>query len=237
MTPARKGKIARLPLRIREEVCERLLDGEPGSQILPWLNGLADTKAVLEAHFGGDKINDENLSAWRTGGYQDWLKDHEKVESVRQIGELSFRMAKASGGNMSEGLLAIAAGKIQTLLEALSDDGPERDEKGNPLGPDIGDLVSALANVRGLELDTHKTRLKEIEVGQKGEQIALEKKKFQRTTCELFLKWFDNARAREIAEGKGTKETKVAELIQLWFGEMPEGIGPKELQKPKKEAK
>lgn len=236
MTPARKGKIARLPLRIREEVCERLLDGQPGSQILPWLNGLTDVKAVLAAHFDGDKVNDENLSSWRMGGYQDWLKDHEKVESVRQIGELSFRMARASGGHMSEGMMAVAAGKIQTLLETLSDDGPQIGEDGKPIGPDIGDLVSALASIRGLELDTVKTRLKEVEVKQKGEALELEQKKFQRTTAELYLKFHDDQRTREIAEGKGTKDTKVAELIQLWFGAMPEGIGPAEFQKPKEAA-
>lgn len=42
MTTARTGKIARLPVAIREEVNRRLLDGEPASKILPWLNGLPD---------------------------------------------------------------------------------------------------------------------------------------------------------------------------------------------------
>jgi hypothetical protein len=222
---ARKGKIARLPLRIRDEVSERLRDGQGGTQILLWLNSLTAVKESLKANFNGEPINDENLSAWRSGGFQDWMKDQLEVEKITKIGEFSVRIAQASGGNMSEGLLAILAGKIQTAIETLAEE-PELDEKGNPTGYQLGDLVDSLAKVRSLELDTQKTRLKEIEVSHKGEVIALEKTKFQRQTCELFLKWFDDKRAREIAEGSATKETKVAEMIQLWFGQMPEGIGP-----------
>jgi hypothetical protein len=229
---ARKGKIARLPLYIRDEVSERLRDGQGGTQILLWLNSLQVVKEILKANFNSEPINDENLSAWRSGGFVDWMKDQMEVEKITKIGEFSVRIAQASGGNMSEGLLAILAGKIQTAIETLAAE-PELDEKGNPTGYQLGDLVDALAKVRSLELDTHKTRLKEIEVGQKSEVIALEKTKFQRQTCELFLRWFDDKRAREIAEGKGTKDTKVAELIQLWFGDMPDGIGPADVKKPK----
>ena len=232
MSNARTGKIARIPTVIRDEVCERLRDGQGAPEILPWLNALPEVQAKMKALFKGEPVNAENLSAWRSGGFEDWLKDQYEVEKIQKIGEFSLKVARASGGNMSEGMLAIMAGKIQAAIGTLAEE-PEVDEKGNPIGYQLGELVDALAKVRSLELDTHKTRLKEIEVGQKSEVIALEKTKFQRQTCELFLKWFDDKRAREIAEGKGTKDTKVAELIQLWFGEMPDGIGPADVRKPK----
>ena len=41
----RRGKIARLPLAVREELNTRLRDGEEGKQLVLWLNGLP---AILE---------------------------------------------------------------------------------------------------------------------------------------------------------------------------------------------
>jgi hypothetical protein len=230
---ARTGKIARLPLSIREELNHRLRDGEPGSTVLPWLNGLAKVKTVLDAQFGGVEISDQNLTEWRQGGHQDWLKDQTRVEEIKALQEVSLRAAKAAGGNLSKGLLALNVGRIQTALEGFWDG--MRDitstEDGNDKDQAVTKLLSSLTAIRGMELEEQKLDLKRVEVGQKGEVLALEKQKFQRATTELFLKWFDDKRARDIAEGKGTKDTKVAELIQLWFGDMPAGIGPKELRK------
>lgn len=222
---ARTGKIARLPLAIRDEVCRRLRDGEAGSEILPWLNAQPEVREVLARAFKGVEISDQNLTEWRQGGYEDWLKEQRRVDDVHKLSELSFRLAKAAGGNLSEGMLAVAAGKIHSELEALTAGGGADGE-----GLDLTKLVSALANIRGLELETIKTRLKEREVEHKGEALTLEKAKFQRQTAELFLKWYDDRRAKEIAAGAETKDAKVAQLVQLWFGDMPEGIGPTHLQ-------
>jgi len=72
VNPTRTGKIARLPRDIREELNRRLQDGEPGKQLLDWLNALPKIKAILAAQFGGRPINKQNLSEWRWGGYLDW---------------------------------------------------------------------------------------------------------------------------------------------------------------------
>ena len=51
-------------------------------------------------------------------------------------------------------------------------------------------------------------------------EIELAEKRFQRDTCELFLKWYADKRAKEIANAKGigTNE-KVDRLGKLIFGE------------------
>jgi hypothetical protein len=64
-TRALVGKIARLPKDIREEFNRRLDNGEPGSVILSWVNGLPAAKTILDKHFGGVPISDANLSQWR----------------------------------------------------------------------------------------------------------------------------------------------------------------------------
>lgn len=53
----------------------------------------------------------------------------------------------------------------------------------------------------------------------KAEQVGLARQKFQRETCELFLRWSEDQRAREIAAGSTTNAEKIERLGQLMFGE------------------
>jgi hypothetical protein len=46
----RNGKIARLPAAIREELNQRLLEGEQGKPLVAWLNGLPKVKESLGIH-------------------------------------------------------------------------------------------------------------------------------------------------------------------------------------------
>jgi hypothetical protein len=81
----RTGKIARLPDAVREELNRRLNNGALGKDLVPWLNELPDVKRVLADLFGGCPISDNNLSGWRHGGYQDWLREEERRLRLRQI--------------------------------------------------------------------------------------------------------------------------------------------------------
>ena len=74
----RNGKIARLPQNVREELNQRLQDGESGRGLVKWLNELAEVKSALKREFGGCLINEQNLSEWKRGGYRDWVA---KVET------------------------------------------------------------------------------------------------------------------------------------------------------------
>src|ERR1035441_634149 len=69
----RIGKIARLPRELREQLNCRLHDGEPGTQLVVWLNSLPEAQAVLAREFGGRAVSEQNLSEWKQGGYRDWL--------------------------------------------------------------------------------------------------------------------------------------------------------------------
>jgi hypothetical protein len=75
----RVGKIARIPDGIREQLNYRLVNGEGGPTLLPWLNSLPEVQLVLAHYFGGQAINHQNLSAWRTGGYRDWKLQREMI--------------------------------------------------------------------------------------------------------------------------------------------------------------
>lgn len=232
---ARTGKIARLPLAIRDELNSRLRDNESGQTILEWVNGLDVTKEILTKSFAGEPISDANLSVWRQGGFAEWLHDQDDIERIHRLQEVSIRLAKASGGNLSEGLLALNVGRIQTALEQFWEGmrDIESTEDGNEKDKAVTKLLGSLTAIRGMEIEKQKLDLKRVEVEQKGESLTLEKAKFRRTTAELFIEYVANEEARRIALGAETKDNKVAQLIQLWFGEMPDNIGPAEFRQPK----
>ncbi|HEX4122224.1 MAG TPA: hypothetical protein VH619_16525 [Verrucomicrobiae bacterium] len=80
-TSQRRGKIARLPGNIREELNIRLDDGQEADEILTWLNALPEVREILANQFEGSPISPQNLSAWRHGGFQEWLFQTRFIES------------------------------------------------------------------------------------------------------------------------------------------------------------
>lgn len=220
---ARTGKIARLPLRIRDELNSRLRENESGQTILEWVNDLPETKELLKRSFGGEPISDANLSIWRApgGGYEEWLADEQKIHKIEKLSELSFRIAKASGGNLSEGLLAIAAGQLQEALEAGCEvEFDEETGKETISGVSIDKLASAVAKIRGMELEAQKLEVKKVEVEQKGQALNLETRKFNHLRVKSFIEWMNDEHAKEIAlRADLGSEAKIEALGQHLFGE------------------
>jgi hypothetical protein len=125
-TTTHNGKIGRLPKKIRDELNHRLADGEPGGRILEWLNALPAVLAVLNAEFGGALVNAQNLSNWRQGGYQDWLKQQERRNLVRELAENAEELATDAGGveisnHLSALLVAEFAASALDSLAAIAD--------------------------------------------------------------------------------------------------------------------
>lgn len=75
---ARTGKIARLPSQVRHELNQRLHNGALAKDLVPWLNSLPEVQHVLANRFGARPISQDNISEWRHGGFQDWLRDQER---------------------------------------------------------------------------------------------------------------------------------------------------------------
>jgi hypothetical protein len=211
-----KGKIARLSFELRQKLNQRMRDGDPDVDLVEWLNGLQEVKAALSgASFGGRmktraQITAQNLSEYRKGGYQDWLDNQDKVDRAHKLAELSYELASASGGNVSETIVRVTAGRIYEALELAT-------------GDDLCKLTAALTGLSAAETaavraTTDKDRLRIQE-----KTLSLEEAKFQRQTAELFLKFYSDKRAQEIAEGKGTKSVKIDQLRQMMFGEINHG--------------
>ena len=105
MIITRNGKIARLPREIREQLNIKLDDGMEAGPILEWVNELPETKKVVAELFEGKPINPQNLSDWRQGGYQDWLRARERAELAGLVLEEGEEFAgTAKGANLSQRL-------------------------------------------------------------------------------------------------------------------------------------
>jgi hypothetical protein len=81
----RRGKIARLPADIRDQINSRLQDGEEGKSILAWLNSLPEVQIILADLFHGRPVNHANFSDWKLGGYRDWLLRQNALEFARNL--------------------------------------------------------------------------------------------------------------------------------------------------------
>lgn len=223
---ARTGKIARLPLAVREELNMRLRDNENGQTLLAWLNALPVCVERIESTWNGEPINDANLSMWRSGGFAEWLKDQDSVSRIEKLGELSVRLAQVAGGRMSKGFLAIAVGKIHEALE--EGQSVEFDEKGKATitGVGVDKLAKALASIAKIEqdedkldLDRSKHGLDQEKVEISKQELELNRKRFQRETVELFVTYAKDEKAKEIATSDMATDTKLEALGRHLFGD------------------
>src|SRR6266436_5084344 len=87
MNLTRNGKIARLPLAVRQELNRRLDEGEQGKKLVAWLNGLPAVQATAATEFGGKPIREQNLSEWKQRGYRDWIAKQEALEIAERLRE------------------------------------------------------------------------------------------------------------------------------------------------------
>ncbi len=218
---ARQGKIARLPNHLRREVNQRLLDGQTAPVILAWLNDQPEAVKIWEAHFEGVPANAQNLSEWRLGGYKDWIADNEKAEALKTLTDFSISMAKANGGNIAKGAEAAIAGHILGNLEALihADEGSE--EPDDPIGR-LQKLTDAVAKIRRNDQREEKDKNDKKRLRILDRQQALNQKKFETQTVNMFIEWARTPEAVAILESGKPKHVQMDLIRGLLFGKPPE---------------
>jgi hypothetical protein len=200
----RRSKIAQLPRTIREQLNQRILDGQLGPTILRWLNDAAKLK-------GAHAVNPQNLSAWRVTGYADWKKEQARVEEVRKLSDYAFNLARAAGGDLSEGSAAIAGGQILTLLEAAQASKADAET--------LKPLVDALVSLRSTELATKKVAIDQAKLAQKDRELELSEKRFRRQTAEMFVEWAGKNEVLGILNANTSHTDKIERLGKQLFGE------------------
>jgi len=107
-TERRNGKVARLPKSVRDQINVMIEDGVPYLQIIERLGP------------AGQELNEQNLSNWKLGGYQDWLRELQLAQALQAKHELAqailARSADANGAGQAV-LQIIAANLCEFLAE------------------------------------------------------------------------------------------------------------------------
>ena len=181
MNVTRNGKIARLPRQIREELNRRLSDGEMGKRLVDWLNTLPEVQAVLAAEFGGRPINEQNLSDWKQGGFEDWLRHQEARAWVRTLAEEEEDLKAESGAtSLAERLTAPVLVRLGRLLGDIVTTPGSPGERKVVLG-----VAQQLAHLRRGNAETERVRL-EREYWETKQAEAREKKEKEK---ERAVEW------------------------------------------------
>ena len=173
----RRGKIARLPGGIREELNQRLENGEQGARLVEWLNGLPEVQAVLAQDFEGQAINEVNLTQWRKGGFLDWQAWRRALECGVQSAECGM-----------EGVTLVAESLVGKLMAhyavAVEDAIAETDEKPGGrverLGRSLRDVVRVRRYDMERERDRERAEIDKERVRLERERIELQRAKFSK---------------------------------------------------------
>jgi hypothetical protein len=129
MSTTHVGKIGRLSKYYRDELGRRIEDGEPGKEIVKWLNGQSRVQEILKEQFGGRPITEQNLSEWKQTGHPEWLRREEARWLVTRLTEQSDDLDEATDGHeISDRFASVLAAELarlaMTLLENEAD--PEK---------------------------------------------------------------------------------------------------------------
>ena len=176
---ARTGKIARLPLEIREELNKRLLNGQEGRPLVDWLNGHPAVQAVMAAHFQGSLIREQNLSEWRKGGHQDWKRDQEAHLQVSSFLERVGGMQEVAKDGLTNQLALFLSARMVLEFQRL-DRLPDGDEKSKIWR----ELTACLVALRRGDLEMERLRLQR-------ERYGLRHKSQEEREAE-FWKWAED---------------------------------------------
>lgn len=196
-----QGKLQTAPLAIREEVCQRLLNGEGGPQILPWLEGNAQMQAHLAARFAGAQVSDKNLTDFRQGYYTKWLSRRAATERQMALNEYSMQVISASGRDLSTAAAALAAGKIFAAVEALSDDETPPEE-----------MLKAINDLRALDI-AQKT------LDHKKRELDLKEVSTAWAVVRKIKEALENRSLQAVADSAISDDAKMREFVRIAYGD------------------
>ncbi len=191
----RLGKIARLPREIREELNVRLQNGEVGRLLVDWLNGLPAAKAVLKERFEGRPITDGNLSEWKQGGYEDWVRHQENCALACLMTEMSGDLEKEAGESRLEERL------VASLVMALARELREAEE--------LADGAERLKRV--LEIGRHLSQIRRE--SHQAERVRIEQERWGEKMSEICQR--QHAEAEKAARSEAIWERTKAQFPSL----------------------
>ena len=195
----RNGKIARLPRSVREELNRRLHNGESGKNLVDWLNGLPKVQEVLADEFGGRPISEQNLSEWKQGGFEDWLRHQETREWVQKLADESADLEEDAGDvSVADWLsapLAVALGRWVHEITVGAQNNPEQRKGLLAIAREVAELRRSDHTAERLRIDRERWETEQEE--KKNEE--LEKMKREVDAAKTYVRFLFAEAKRQYA--------------------------------------
>jgi len=220
----RNGKIARLPYSVRDTLNRRLHNGEQGAKLVKWLNGLPEVQEVLAQEFGGRPINEQNLSEWKQGGFEDWFRHQETRAWLRTLvhesGELEEEAGDFSVADWLSPPLAVALGRWIDEVAAGAQNNPEQRKALLAIAREVAELRRSDHTAERLRIERERWDAEQ----QEKENEELEKLKRQAETAEAYARvLFAEAKRQYAAKVKaGTLSPEEEANFQAIFARFAE---------------
>jgi hypothetical protein len=227
MNSTRNGKIARLPLAVREELNRRLDEGEQGKKLVAWLNGLPAVQAIAATEFGGKPIREQNLSEWKQRGYRDWLAKQEALEIAERLREDATEWNAEDRPALTDTLAFWLVARYALATRRVAETGGR--EGWRLLREMCGDIVE-------LRKGDHTAERLQIE----RERLQLEKEKAEKWTDEKLEELLQQPETKRRLCGEGLGSEERARRMRKIFGLPPErknGLSPEALAEIERAAK
>lgn len=80
--------------------------------------------------------------------------------------------------------------------------------------------AKALKEFALMALKGRREDREDVKLAIRKQELALDTERFERETCELFLKWYGEERARGIAESQASNAEKIARLREAYFADI-----------------
>ena len=123
------GKIGRLPKSIRNELGQRIEDGEPGKELVKWLNGLSNVKSTSRNNSADAPLPNKPLR-------MEANRSSRVVAASESVGKRSWMTERADdleneadGMEISDRLGSILAAELASLAEKLLEEVPDPRER------------------------------------------------------------------------------------------------------------
>jgi len=162
MSHRRTGKIARLPKAMRDVVNLMLRDGATSAAIIKALEQAKGNGATAADGLPIEIPNEQNLTNWKDGGYQDWLLEQQRLDDMKFKREMALEIVRQNeGSKIHEAALQLASSQLYEVisefdLASLKDLLHEKPEN-------FADLVNSLAKLSkgALEIEKFKEHVAE----------------------------------------------------------------------------
>ena len=150
----RNGKIANLPLEIRDTMNAFISEGHTAEEILEWLNDEPEVIAILKSKFGRRPVSEQELSEWRSGGYEEWLASRAALAEASAFTEKGECIAHS--GIRAGHLLTVITARWATLIEQW---GTMDATQFAAAKRDLGDFTKSAIALRRIELQTARSEM------------------------------------------------------------------------------